>query len=165
MRAVYIDSGTDIWDVLRRAAMPRQRDWIGVGNDYRNKQLFDHNGGRRYHMLTVRAAWRVENPVQFRKYDAEREKMQADLKERGLQVPSVCVQKELAEASSKLPGELLRDLNEAFLLHGTDPASMHDILQDGFNECLASRGYLGFGTYFAEDSGKCDQYLGKPDAA
>lgn len=69
----------------------------------------------------------------------------------------------LEEASSSLPGERFDEVGERYLLHGTGPDHLLDILHQGFTEKLASlKGLFGAGNYLAEDPEKIDQYT-RPD--
>jgi len=50
-----------------------------------------------------------------------------------------------------MPGHLYAEVGERYLLHGTSPNHLLDILQQGFSEKLASlKGMFGAGNYFAE---------------
>jgi hypothetical protein len=54
--------------------------------------------------------------------------------------------------------------NEVRLLHGTKPALVMSILQNGMNEHFAGASVgtmLGEGLYFGDDAGKADQYVGE----
>ena len=54
-------------------------------------------------------------------------------------------------ACRKMPGHLYSEVGERYLLHGTSPDHLLDILQQGFSEKLASlKGMFGAGNYFAE---------------
>lgn len=69
----------------------------------------------------------------------------------------------LEDASSSLPGERFDEVGERYLLHGTGPDHLLDILHQGFTEKLASlKGLFGAGNYLAEDPEKIDQYT-RPD--
>ena len=74
-------------------------------------------------------------------------------------------QSKLEESSRLLPGRAeLGKVGERFLLHGSSPERILDILHEGFNASLASlHGIFGAGCYFAEDSEKIDQYA-RPDS-
>ena len=54
-------------------------------------------------------------------------------------------------ACRKMPGHLYSEVGERYLLHGTSPNHLLDILEHGFSEKLASlKGLFGAGNYFAE---------------
>lgn len=54
-------------------------------------------------------------------------------------------------ARRKMPGNLYSEVGERYLLHGTSPDHLEDILRQGFSEKLASlKGLFGAGNYFAE---------------
>ena len=60
-----------------------------------------------------------------------------------------------------LPGDLRVDVNEAFLMHGTNAGVLINILSTGMNERFAGTAAgaaYGEGLYLAEDAGKNDQY-------
>jgi hypothetical protein len=65
---------------------------------------------------------------------------------------------QLQRAAHALPANLRPEVNEAFLLHGTGPATIPNIMSGGANERF-SGGLFGSGTYFAEDASKNDQYV------
>eukprot|EP00747_Dinoflagellata_sp_TGD_P037639 gnl/TRDRNA2_/TRDRNA2_139194_c0_seq1.p2 gnl/TRDRNA2_/TRDRNA2_139194_c0~~gnl/TRDRNA2_/TRDRNA2_139194_c0_seq1.p2 ORF type:complete len:115 (-),score=15.03 gnl/TRDRNA2_/TRDRNA2_139194_c0_seq1:282-626(-) len=64
------------------------------------------------------------------------------------------------EATNQFEYNLDRGICEAYLWHGTDPAAASKIAEDGFDVSRGKRGRFGPGAYFAEDSGKSDQYAG-----
>jgi len=81
-------------------------------------------------------------------------------RQRGLPVPSVPLRQAQEAASSRLATltkPLQKDVNECFLVHGTKPEHVVEILSTGLNERF-SGGLFGHGVYLAEDPGKCDQY-------
>ena len=64
-------------------------------------------------------------------------------------------------AADALPGDLRPDVNEAFLMHGTNAGVLINILSTGMNERFAGTAAgaaYGEGLYLAEDAGKNDQY-------
>jgi len=117
-----------------------------------------HHG--HYSRLELALAWELENPNLWRRFDAECSQIQASLRERRVELPwqlSMTIRRELKDATMKLPGELRGGINEVRLLHGTKPETLLGILANGVNERFSS-GLFGYGSYFAEDAGKCDQY-------
>ena len=103
----------------------------------------------------------MEHQGLWAKYRAEQSKMRADLKLSGVQVQKMDVKESLKAATEGL-AELDPEVNEVFLLHGTDPAKVMQIAREGLNERFSSRSCFGFGSYLAEDAGKVDQYI-KPE--
>jgi len=64
---------------------------------------------------------------------------------------------------ARLDGNLVSEINEYYLLHGTKPDLIPNIIHDGLDFRLASdKPMFGKGVYFAESSTKADQYAGKP---
>ena len=67
-----------------------------------------------------------------------------------------------AAAAAVLPGKpLRREVNEALLLHGTQPGALLSMLANGLNERFSGTNAgaaFGNGAYLAEDLGKADQY-------
>ena len=61
-----------------------------------------------------------------------------------------------------LEQEIVREINENYLFHGTKHDVVDSILHDGFDFRLGGEYLLfGKGAYFAECSTKADQYPGK----
>ena len=71
--------------------------------------------------------------------------------------------KTAAAAAAVLPGKpLRREVNEALLLHGTQPGALLSMLANGLNERFSGTNAgtaFGNGVYLAEDLGKSDQYV------
>lgn len=111
-----------------------------------------------YNDLKLKRAWRVEHKYQWRRYEVERNCMFERLLKHP--PPPVQLRFELKRCSDALPDMLLKEVNECHLLHGTKCESVLAMLQNGLNERF-SRGIFGNGTYFAEDAGKCDQYVSR----
>jgi len=68
---------------------------------------------------------------------------------------------ETARVAATLPGHLRADVNEAFLMHGTNAGVLVNILSSGMNERFAGSSAgtaYGEGSYLADDAGKNDQY-------
>ena len=55
-----------------------------------------------------------------------------------------------------------KDINETFLLHGTDSNNVMSLLMQGPSNAHAKRGLFGAAAYFADDAGKSDQYCRIP---
>ena len=76
----------------------------------------------------------------------------------GVQVPALSNNR-LERAYRKLPGVLRRDINETYLLHGTAPDLILNLIAGGLNERYSKVAAFGNGNYFAEDCAKNDQYV------
>ncbi len=48
--------------------------------------------------------------------------------------------------------------NEALLAHGTNLAALNKIIHEGFDQRVSEPGLFGYGTYFAENPSKSDEY-------
>lgn len=139
------------WFALQECLCTKDPDWLGNGRDYAWKT--EHT------RLCLAQAWRIENPVQYNKYLAEKEKIRMDFQSTGLPVDPKLVSEHLRLASGQLPGALDADINENYLLHGTAPEYVLPIVSEGLNERLSGRPGFGFGCYLAEDAGKANQYV------
>ncbi|OLP84261.1 putative serine/threonine-protein kinase pats1 [Symbiodinium microadriaticum] len=108
----------------------------------------------------LRCAWRIEHQSLWDKYVAERNDVIRHLRQlerSSIETPQW--RSKLEEATVGMPDELCAPIGERYLLHGTKPEVLLDILHQGFNDKLASlRGMFGAGAYFAEDPEKIDQY-------
>lgn len=148
----------------------------------------DHKGGtRRYNVLRLAAAWRIDNPAARGKYKAAREavaQQMGALKRKDLvggargsssgsspglptltadaaRAPCLWREEEEAAAAPPAPPPPSAEANETLLLHGTKPDVLLPILSNGLNErysgSSAGAAY-GEGSYLAEDVAKSDQY-------
>ena len=152
-----ISKGDHEWQPLFDCLETRG-DWLGKGRDVREAETYD--------CLRMVRAWRVENPLLFRKYRAAQGKIEKDLGRLREAKPEVHVPAlagvELDRATWHLPGstrELRRDLNETYFMHGTSPDVLLDLLAGGLNERFSTVAAFGNGNYLAEDAGKNDQYV------
>jgi hypothetical protein len=131
-------------------------DWLGEGRDVKEKEKYDK--------LQLVRAWQVENPCRFRKYRVTQAQVEKDLdrlRKDHVRIPAL-VGVELDRATWHLPGstgELRRDLNETYLMHGTSPEVLLDVISGGLNERYSKSAAFGSGNYLAEDAGKNDQYV------
>lgn len=132
-------------------AVPKE---LGKGRDMRCYK-------RPYSRLVLEHAWRIETLPRWKKYIADREEVGNQMK----RIQRLCppgagpVVTDLDAALGKLPGGLMGDLNEKFLLHGTKPEHVLTILANGFNEKYCSMdGLFGAGVYMADRPEKTDQY-------
>lgn len=115
---------------------------------------------RAYSNLKLRCAWRIEHQSLWDKYVAERNDVIRHLRQlerSSIETPQW--RSKLEDSTVGMPDELCAPIGERYLLHGTKPEVLLDILHQGFNDKLASlRGMFGAGAYFAEDPEKIDQY-------
>ncbi|CAK9088764.1 Serine/threonine-protein kinase EDR1 (MAPKK kinase EDR1) (Protein ENHANCED DISEASE RESISTANCE 1) (AtEDR1) (Serine/threonine/tyrosine-protein kinase 10) [Durusdinium trenchii] len=142
---------------LRRLFVVTQPQDLGRGRDAGQYP-------RRYSNLQLWSAWQIEHHNLWEKYMAERNDVLRNLQrlERDSIETSVWKSK-LEDASAGMPDELCAPIGEKYLLHGTLPEHLLHILDQGFNDKLASsKGMFGAGAYFAEDPEKIDQYT-RPD--
>ena len=113
--------------------------------------------------LELACAWRLENPSLWEKYMSGVQGVMNDMKRirqgrvasAGGAPPLTC------RVADALPGDLRVDVNEAFLMHGTNAGVLINILSTGMNERFAGTAAgaaYGEGSYLAEDAGKNDQY-------
>jgi len=128
---------------------------LGIGRDVKE-------GGMSYSRLQLARAWRIENPSFWKRFQCERSIVHDQVQRKGVAAPHLSshVRGPVQDATVNLPGDLLQDVNEVRLLHGTKPDTVLMILQNGPNERF-SDGLFGAGTYLAEDAGKTDQYVTK----
>lgn len=59
-----------------------------------------------------------------------------------------------------LDGELISEINEYYLLHGTKKEFVDNIVARGLDFRLNEASMFGKGIYLGERSTKCDQYAG-----
>jgi chemotaxis protein histidine kinase CheA len=113
--------------------------------------------------LKLACAWRLENPALWEKYMVGVQGVMNDMKrirQGGVTATGGAppITRRVADA---LPGDLRVDVNEAFLMHGTNSDALSSILSTGLNERFAGTAAgaaYGEGSYLAEDAGKNDQY-------
>jgi len=114
--------------------------------------------------LSLKCAWRIENPTLFDKYRSERKDLQNFMKNRAYRkdpnirqpFQDLAVQRDAPDAG--LLQQLDNSVNEVYLAHSTKPEVLVSIFHTGFNERY-SGGLFGHGIYSAEDCGKTDQYV------
>ena len=113
--------------------------------------------------LRLACAWRLENPLLWNKYTIGVESVAVEMgrirlesvEATGGDPPLTC------GVANAMPGHTRPDVNEAFLMHGTNAGVLLNILAGGLNERYAGTGAgaaYGEGIYLAEDAGKNDQY-------
>ena len=145
----------DIWRPLSRCLHVPNPGWLGHGRDQAE--------GGRYARLELARAWRIENPTMWRQYAAAQQRVAEDVRRlaRGgaqYRAHASATSNLLQRHAQGLPAPLRPECNEAYLLHGTAPATLPNIMSGGANERF-SGGLFGSGTYFAEDASKNDQYV------
>ena len=154
--AIALDPGRDrsTWAALERLL---QTDPVKL------KQSGADRRGTTHDRLKLACAWRLENPALWDKYMSGVQGVMNDMKRirqgrvasAGGAPPLTC------RVADALPGDLRVDVNEAFLMHGTNAGVLFNILSQGMNERFAGTAAgaaYGEGSYLAEDAGKNDQY-------
>jgi hypothetical protein len=120
VRAIPVQSSSDMFNLLQNFLVS---DCIGRGG--RDQQIPGS-----YSRLSLRCAWRVENPDVWRTYSAGKKRVMG-VRAQGERIPRLhCA---LDEASCKI-GELDASINEVRLLHGTKPGVLESLLRNGMNE-------------------------------
>lgn len=149
---------------LRKIFELAQSDDLGKGRDVKSVEWMQPGNKK----LQLACGWRIENPSLLTAYNTERDHLQDEIKRvqahnttayRDLQLDGGYTQA-LRDwfAVNKAEGkEHMRGVNEVFLLHGTKPETLLQIIANGPNEKF-SGGLFGEGTYFAENPAKNDQY-------
>ena len=153
---IALDPGRDLstWAALEQLL---QTDPVKLKQDGADRKGTTHD------RLKLACAWRLENPVLWEKYmvgvqgvmDDMKRIRQGGLTSAGGDPPLTC------GVADDLPGDLCGDVNEAFLMHGTNAGVLINVLSMGMNERFAGTAAgaaYGEGSYLAEDAGKNDQY-------
>ena len=146
-----------VWNVLK-SMLKTDGTLLGVGRDVRPSKPYSE--------LQLKSAWRIEQPAAWgwARYRGAGEQVGAEMS----QLPSAHKHERgiervmTRERAAKLPGPLQANVRERVLLHGTTPTSLLSILSNGMNERFSGTragAAFGDGLYFAEDAGKCDQYV------
>eukprot|EP00397_Hematodinium_sp_SG-2012_P002544 GEMP01002551.1.p1 GENE.GEMP01002551.1~~GEMP01002551.1.p1 ORF type:complete len:1061 (+),score=195.22 GEMP01002551.1:421-3183(+) len=114
-----------------------------------------------YTFLDLVGVWRVENSLLWQNYATQRRNMRKMLADRHVKCPPFRLRERMERAQKCLPGAdlMYKDINETYLLHGTGAEILLQITTNGINERFTSVALFGKGSYFAEDSGKTDQYV------
>ena len=154
---ISLDSSVDAeaWQALS-SLLDTDGSELGRGADHKHKSS-------PYNRLQLAAAWRIENHDLWDKYAGGLQTVATGLK-RVLNAgkPRRNVDSKLNSAGSLLPGALQEAVDEAVLLHGTEPSKLLSILSTGLNEHFSgtsSGTAFGYGIYFADDAGKTDHYV------
>ena len=143
---------------IRKMFVVTQPHELGKGRD----------AHRNYHDLEAVYAWRLENPSLWQKYATERDDVRIHMEQLQRQdIKTASWKSKLEEASKDMPGEFFPEVGERYLLHGTHPTRVLDILRHGLgNRFTSSKSMFGAGNHLAEDPENGDQYLlpdvGKP---
>ena len=149
-----VNAGNDgkTYELLQRFLCTTKPHELGVGRDVK--------WAGKYTKLELQRAWRIEHPRLYERFRTGRSKVGNDVERvercNTYKAPSTNI--ELADLAKKMPGSVDAQSHEHYLLHGTRPEVLPDLLNDGLNERF-SRGIFGNGTYLAEDAAKIDQYV------
>jgi hypothetical protein len=127
------------------------------------KQSGADRRGTTHDRLKLACAWRLENRVLWEKYMVGVQEVMNGMKRirQGGVASAGGVPPLTRRVADALPGDLRVDVNEAFLMHGTNAGVLINILSAGMNERFAGTAAgaaYGEGSYLAEDAGKNDQY-------
>ena len=119
--------------------------------------------GATHDRLKLACAWRLENPALWEKYMVNVQGVMLDMKriQQGGVTPAGGAPPLTRGTADALPGHTRADVNEAFLMHGTNAGVLINILSTGMNERFAGTAAgaaYGEGSYLAEDAGKNDLY-------
>ncbi len=151
-----IHSGRDaaVWKALEKMLATDPAKLRKSGSD---------RSGTKHDRLRLACAWRFEHPSMWDRYMGGQQQVLRDkrLLEAAHMHATGGLPMATARAASGLPGQLRGDVNEAMLMHGTNPGVMLSMLSTGPNERFSGTNAgtaYGDGTYFAEDAGKNDQY-------
>eukprot|EP01062_Namystynia_karyoxenos_P066685 TRINITY_DN60609_c0_g1_i1.p1 TRINITY_DN60609_c0_g1~~TRINITY_DN60609_c0_g1_i1.p1 ORF type:complete len:1259 (+),score=354.77 TRINITY_DN60609_c0_g1_i1:92-3868(+) len=113
--------------------------------------------------LTLKRAWRLENPARWREYAVARQSIADAIQSGELPKSELRIRQDTAASlgpvGQQLPAPLRHPggVNELRLFHGTKPEHVLSILADGMNERFCG-GLFGHGTYFAENPWKSHHY-------
>ena len=155
-RAYPVD--TAVLQTIKDIFVVRRPEELGKGRDALSYSS-------RYSGLEVHCAWRIENESAWQKFVAERQNVLRQMN----QLRTNCIvlpawESKVDAPSRDLPGQRFKEVGERYLLHGTKPEKVLDIIHGGFNEKHASdRVVYGAGNYCADEPEKVDQYA-TPDA-
>jgi serine/threonine protein kinase len=167
---VPLDESDPTVHTLRHMVAETRPDDFGKGLDSGAEwQRAGLQEGNR-HSQFVRA-WRLENTVLWKQYQARVERTNADLS-RGPALDALPaarrsgpIRAALREGGQSLEGGLRPECAECFLMHGCPIDNLGNILANGLDQGFAGTNAgnaFGVGIYFAEDIEKCDQYTRCP---
>ena len=149
---VHVVTDPDEFSVFKDLLKVMQPDELGRGRDA-------ETGLPAYNCLEVKHVWRIEDAVQWQKYETGRRQVSNDLKvTKGLGEQKLLISR-FDEMTRHLMQEDDVDAGAVMLLHGTKSDFVLPILNRGMNERLASgEAAFGSGIYLCEDPEKMDQY-------
>ena len=110
--------------------------------------------------VTVKRAWRIENPHLFKKYRHCRANLQEKCQSEVHNIDPPIGPDLFLLAKDLLDPNMPTSLNEVLLFHGTQASNIQSIVAHGFDFRLAREGFYGQGTYFASQTCKSWQYCG-----
>jgi hypothetical protein len=112
---------------------------------------------RPYDKLEVATAWRIKHPKCAANYEAYKQQIKDEVNAGNELLPSVeALTDDTVDRFDNI--ELDDSVNEALLLHGTDPDHMQSVLFEGLDPNLSRKGRFGRGIYFAESAVKSNDY-------
>jgi hypothetical protein len=110
-----------------------------------------------YDKLEVATAWRIKHPKCAANYEAYKQQIKDEVNAGNELLPSVeALTDDTVDRFDNI--ELDDSVNEALLLHGTDPDHMQSVLFEGLDPNLSRKGRFGRGIYFAESAVKSNDY-------
>ena len=137
---------------------------LGIGRDVRDGPWKNAAQSGRQRSLCLAAAWTIENPFLWGKYQAEKRIIAEQLNRliaHGKQPPPVTptlFQGIDPSSLQTVSPELHAALNETLLSHGTKPDVLLELLGNGLSDKFCG-GIFGKGIYLAESLTKNDQYV------
>lgn len=126
--------------------------------------------GASHSSLEFQNAWRIQHPNCWFMYQCSLNKVRSeihDIQKAGHRFSRLVVRGDLERATDSLPCKVDRSVNETYLLHGTNPATILKILQAGMNERYSGANagtVFGHGSYFGDDPAKADAYAKDADS-
>ena len=130
--AIALDPGRDrsTWAALERLL---QTDPVKL------KQSGADRSGTTHDRLKLACAWRLENPALWEKYMSGVQGVMNDMERirQGRVASAKRIRQCRVASKGALPGDLRVDVNEAFLMHGTNAGVLINILSTGMNERFA----------------------------
>ena len=128
-----IDPSSNLWGALNTVMRVPDPNNLGVGRDA---------SGEDYSELKLRYAWRVEHPTKWTQYAAAKVEVQSQMK-RCSTPHHRRLRTALQNAYEAVPEMSCDDsINEVFLLHGTKPDILYNLLSNGLVEGF-SNGLFG----------------------
>eukprot|EP00439_Symbiodinium_sp_Y106_P025448 s3662_g3.t1 len=128
---IAVPVAEEIFQKLSALFVVTQPRELGTGRDAASYS-------RAYSNLKLWCAWRIEHQSLWDKYVAERNDVVRHLRQlerSSIETPQW--RSKLEDATVGMPDELCAPIGERYLLHGTKPEVLLDILHQGFNDKLA----------------------------